>query len=165
MSEDENNSVKKISKKSQEEAYRSTQIGDEFAEALIKKKHNEDKVLKEKLNIIFQRGLREYREGNYFRAMSEFNLALYLSPNDALATFYMNKTKDALDERIKEFKRTAARDTESLKYRSALKSYCAVIRLLYNYKEDPRYKEAEEKIYKLEGILGMDKGEAQCIKK
>jgi len=164
LSEDENNLVKKVSKK-ETNTYRNSQIGDEIAEAEIRKQYSENKVLKAKLNIIFQRGLREYREGNYFRAMSEFNLALYLSPNDALATFYMSKTKDALDERVKSFIRTATRDVDSLKYKSALTSYCAIIRLLHNYKENDNYKVAEVNIYKLEAKLGMDKGEAECIKK
>jgi tetratricopeptide (TPR) repeat protein len=164
LSEDENTSIKK-SPKNETNSYRNSQIGDEFAEALIRKKHSKDKELKEKLNIIFQRGLREYREGNYFRAMSEFNLALYLSPNDPLATFYMNKTKDALDVRVKSYALSAARDIESLKYRSALTQYCSIIRLLQNYQTDQRYKDAEKNIYEMEGKLGMDKGEAQCIKK
>ncbi len=162
---DENSGpVKKVDRKEQS-SFRSSAIGDEFAEALVKKKHSEDKELKAKLSIIFQRGLREFREENYFRAMSEFNLALYLSPNDPLATFYMNKTKDALDERIKSFIRSAARDIDSLKYKSALTSYCSILRLLYNYPEDERYKDAEKKVYELEGKLGMEKDEAQCIKK
>ena len=48
------------------------------------------------MNIYFQKGLREFREGNYFRAMSEFEHALAWSPSDPQAQFYLRKTQEAL---------------------------------------------------------------------
>ncbi len=133
--------------------------------AIRKRRLNEDKQLKEKLNAIFQRGLREYREGNYYRAIHEFNLALIISPQDSQAEFYLRKSKERLDDSIRQEIQKAQRDESSLKYKSAIVSYCSIIRLLYNVPEDQRYKDAEKKIKDLELKQGLEEGETSCLKK
>ena len=55
-----------------------------------------------KLEIIYQRGLREAREGNYFRAINEFNLALILSPNNSRARFYISQVDTMIKNEIKQ---------------------------------------------------------------
>jgi pSer/pThr/pTyr-binding forkhead associated (FHA) protein len=137
----------------------------EYVQALEKRKAIEDKEIKERLNVIYQRGLREYREGNFFRAIHEFNLALIIAPGDAQAEFYLRKTKEELDTSIEAFVAKAQRDEDSLKYQSALVSYCAILRLLYSVPNDPRYQNGEKKIKDLEVQLGMEPGESNCIKK
>jgi pSer/pThr/pTyr-binding forkhead associated (FHA) protein len=135
-------------------------------DAMIRKrKANEDKQTKEKLDDIFNRGLREYREGNYYRAIHEFNLALIIAPQDSQAEFYLRKAKEELDNAITSEVQKAQRDESSLKYRSAIVSYCSIIRLLYSVPEDPRYKNAEKKIKDLESKQGMEEGETSCLKK
>ncbi len=99
--------------------YKLNEVSNQFEEALQNRRRTQDKELKAKLDIIFQRGLRESREGNYFRAMNEFNLALVLSPNDGQAQFYLQKTKDALDKKIIAYKVSSKKDEDSLKYQSA----------------------------------------------
>jgi pSer/pThr/pTyr-binding forkhead associated (FHA) protein len=136
----------------------------EFQE-LKKRQEKEDKQLKEQLNMIYQRGLREYREGNYFRAIDEFNRALSQAPGDAAAEYYLRKTKEDLDKSIEGYVTRAQQDEDSLKYQSAIVAYCAIIRLLYADPEDPRYKNAENKINSLETSLGLETGETNCLKK
>lgn len=140
-------------------------VSDEYLRLVQQKKVTEDKTQKLKLNTIFQRGLREYREKNYFRAINEFNLALILNPNDPLADFYLRKTKEELDKVIADHFVKGTRDEEGLHYQSALVSYCAVIRLLHDYESDARYKTAEENIKNLEAKMGIEPGESNCIKK
>ena len=140
-------------------------VSNEYFQALQKRQANQDKEVKEKLNAIYQRGLREYREKNYFRAINEFNLALILSPNDSQAEFYLRKTKEELDRSIEDYVVKANRDEDSLKYKGSIISYCSIIRLLYAVPEDPRYKNAEKKIKELETKLGMEEGESNCLKK
>lgn len=137
----------------------------EYVQALQKRQANEDKQVKERLNTIYQRGLREFRERNYFRAIHEFNLALIIAPGDAQAEYYLRKTKEELDQSIEDFIVKAQRDEESLKYRSAIVSYCSIIRLLYTVPEDVRYKNAEKQIKDLELKLGLEPGETHCLKK
>lgn len=140
-------------------------VTNEYVQALQKRQANEDKQVKERLNSIYQRGLREFREGNYFRAIHEFNLALIIAPGDAQAEYYLRKTKEQLDQSIENFIVKAQRDEESLKYQSAIISYCSIIRLLYTVPEDTRYKNAETKIKDLELKLGLEQGETHCLKK
>lgn len=140
-------------------------VSDEYLQLIRQKQLQEDKSQKQKLNTIFQRGLREYREKNYFRAINEFNLALILNPNDPLADFYLRKTKEELDKVIADHFIKGTRDEEGLRYQSALVSYCAVMRLLYEYEDDPRYKTAEENVKNLEAKMGLEPGENSCSKK
>ena len=131
----------------------------------IKKRTLENKQNKEKLQVYFSRGLREYREGNYFRAISEFESAKQWVPNDPLANFYLRKTREALDEKIESYFSKAIRDSDALNYRKSSVSYCAIIRLLNSYKSDPRYVSANEAIRSLEDKMGLDEGEIECVKK
>jgi pSer/pThr/pTyr-binding forkhead associated (FHA) protein len=139
-------------------------VSSEYME-LEKRKARENKEAKGKLNSIYQRGLREFREGNYFRAIHEFNLALIMVPGDSQAEFYLRKTKEELDRQIEENVIKAQREEESLKYHHAIKNYCAIIRLLYSVPEDPRHKNAVKKINDLEKLLGLEENETDCLKK
>ena len=123
-----------------------------------------NKKIQDKMNIYFQKGLREFRENNYFRAMSEFEHALSWSPSDPQALFYLRKTKEALDKMIKDLVLKAKRDEDSYKLQSAVVSYCSVLRLLYRYPKDERYIAAQENVDKLEEKLGLEKGEIECLK-
>ena len=140
-------------------------VSGEYLAQLKKRQAKENKAVKEKLNIIYQRGLREFREGNYFRAIAEFNLALIISPGDSYAEYHLRKTKERLDKTIEEFTVRAQRDEDALKLKTSIVSYCAIIRLLYTVPEDPRYKKAEKQIKDLETRMGMEPGESNCIKK
>ena len=140
-------------------------VNNEYVQAIKKRQANEDKQIKEKLNVIYQRGLRELRERNYFRAIHEFNLALIIAPGDSQAEYYLRKTKEELDREIEGFTARAQRDEESLKYRSSIVSYCSIIRLLYSVPDDPRHKNAVKQIKDLESKLGMEAGETDCLKK
>ncbi len=141
--------------------YKVNEVSDPFINTL-KRKKAEDKRNKEKLNIYFQKGLREFREGNFFRAIAEFEHALSWSPNDGLAQFYLRKTKEALDNSIEEMFIKAKRDEESLKYQNAAVSYCAILRLLHRYPEDDRFVNAKESISRLEEKLGYEEGQIEC---
>jgi pSer/pThr/pTyr-binding forkhead associated (FHA) protein len=137
----------------------------DYDTARKKKQAKEDKAIKEKLAAIYQRGQREEREGNYFRAIHEYNLALIISPGDSHADFYLRKTKERLDQALEEAAAAGQRDEASIKYQNAIMRYCQIIRLLYTVPEDPRYKSAEERIKILEGLLGLDPNETDCLKK
>lgn len=137
---------------------------DDISISLVNKKEVEDKELEEKLESIIHRGQREYREGNYFRAMEEFRMALILSPEHGQASFYMQKSKQRLDENIKNAFIRASQDTEALKYSKAIVSYCSVIKLLQDYNvEDQRYVQAKNQIKDLEVKMGLAAGEIKCF--
>lgn len=116
-----------------------------------------------KLNAVLHRGLREFREGNYFRAIAEFNFALLISPNNGRASFYLNRTKQRLDEEIELNFTKARQEVDALKYDAAIVSYCSVIRLLRDYPDDPRYVEAEEQIDRIQEKMGYLANEDSCF--
>lgn len=138
-------------------------VTDDLTE-LKKREAKESKAVAEKLNVIFHKGLREYREGNYLRAIEEFQLALIVAPNDSQAEYYLRKSKEELDRSISAFTNRAELDQGALKYKSAIVSYCAILRLLFRVPQDPRYKKAEDQIKALEAKLGMEEGETNCLK-
>ena len=140
-------------------------VDNEYRKVIDDKRAKEDKQIKEKMNMIYQRGLRELREKNYFRAIHEFNLALIIAPGDSQAEYYLRKTKEELDREIEGFTAKAQRDEESLKYQSSIVSYCSIIRLLYSVPDDPRHKNAVTQIKDLELKLGLEAGETYCLKK
>lgn len=158
--EDDNTSSEEGEK--QTSRYQMNEMSDPFLNAL-KKQKKEDRKSQEKLNIYFHQGLREYREGNYFRAIAEFQHALSWSPGDALAEFYLRKTKEALDKQIESYFLNAKRDEQALKFQGAIVSYCSIVRLLYNYKDDERYKNAIEGIKSMERALGQEEGQVECF--
>ncbi len=123
------------------------------------------KEAKEKLAGSIQRGLRELRENNYFRAIQEFNMALIVEPNHPMASYYLSKTKQSLDEEIALNFLRGRREAEALKYQAAIVSNCAVINLLEGYETDERYKEAKDNIEQYEEKIGLDKGETKCSEK
>jgi len=136
---------------------------DDVTSKILEQKYKEDKELQAKLDAIFQRGLREYREGNYFRAINEFSLALILSPSNSRGLFYLNKTKQALDQSIEDKFIMAKKYIEALKYDEAKVAYCSIIRLLKDYTNDERYKSALDNIKELEILMGLVEGEIKCF--
>jgi len=138
-------------------------INEEKFDNLRKKEDKLDKEIEENLVTLIQRGLREYREKNFFRAINEFNLALILSPNHSRASFYLRRTKQRLDEEIQLNFLRAKRERDSLKYKASAVSNCAILKLLEGYQEDDRYKEAISNIKQLEQLMGLNEGEIKCI--
>lgn len=140
-------------------------VNNEYVNAVHKRQAVENKQLKEKLITIYQRGQRELREKNYFRAIHEFNLALIIAPGDSQAEYYLRKAKEGLDKEIDGYIAKAQRDEEALKFKSSVISYCSIVRLLYSVPDDLRHKNAVKQIKELEQKLGMEPGETDCIKK
>jgi hypothetical protein len=122
----------------------------------------EDREQEVKLNTVLHRGLREFREGNYFRAMEEFNFALLMSPNHGRATFYLNRTKQRLDEEIELNFFKARQEADALKLDSAIVSYCQILRLLRDYSDDERYIEASNEIDTIRKRMGYDINDNLC---
>ncbi len=125
--------------------------------------YKEDQEVKEKVEAYVHRGRREAREGHYFRAMQEFNLALTLDPNDGEAAYHLNIAKQRLDEKVKDMFEQATKNKDSLKYQRALGTYCAIYKLLSDYKTDERYIEAKKNVDDMAEKLGMKKSDNYCF--
>lgn len=128
-----------------------------------KKDNQEDTEIKRKMESYIHSGRREFSEGNYFRAMEDFRLALLLSPNNGHASFYFSKAKQSLDDDINKSFLKGKQEYESKKLQAAIVSYCGVVQLIQNYPDDERYKNAIIKISAIESELGLEKGEIKCF--
>lgn len=134
-----------------------------FNESVAVKNESLDPDTQKKLDSLIHSGRREFREGNYFRAMEEFRLALVLSPSNGQASYYLSKSKQKLDEEITRNFDKGTQELESKKYQAAIVSFCGVIQLIKEYPNDERYKNADLKIRAIESSLGMEKGEIKCF--
>ncbi|MBK24013.1 MAG: hypothetical protein CME70_08435 [Halobacteriovorax sp.] len=127
----------------------------------------EDKDTRDKVQTFIHRGQREYREGNYFRAIEQLNLCLILAPAHGYCSFLLAKSKQQFDAMINQHFEKAKIDVDALKYKAAMVEYCAVVKLLGEYKKagksDVRLEEAEANIEFVEKKLGMDPGEHKCF--
>lgn len=142
----------------------SNDVTGEFTEAIRKKMQLEEMANKKECSVMIQRGLRELREKNFFRAIEEFEDARAECVGGN-ADFYLNKARQNLDESIQENKIKAARETEALKYEGAIVSYCSIVRLLQRYPDDSRYKESMAQVRILEKKLGYLEGEIKCFER
>lgn len=142
---------------------RKSDFDKDFAISVSKKDSMEDAESKKKLAKYIHSGRREFGEGNYFRAMEDFRLALLLSPNNGHASFYLSKAKQSLDDDINKNFLKGKQEYESKKLQAAIVSYCGVVQLIQNYPNDERYKNAMLKISAIESELGLEKGEVKCF--
>lgn len=158
---DEGGSSSKVAmKKKSNEALFDEQSDKELS--LNKRLAKEDPEIKRKFEMLIHSGRREYREGNYFRAMEEFRRADLLIPGNGLASFLMSRSKQSLDEDVSKNFSKASRDVDAKKFKTALVSLCGILQLLQNYPEDERYKNAKEKIQSIEIEMGLEKNEIKC---
>lgn len=168
--------------KKNDTANSSVDLEEQFATTSRKTSKSEDRETKIKVESLIHRGRREYREGNYFRAMEDFRLAMTLEPGNATASFYMSKSRQRLDEEVNKFFFKAKQDKEAKKFSSAMVSYASILRLLKGYPNDERfqkaycqlidmlksdtsnekYLDADTKITELHTELGLKKDEVKC---
>ncbi len=127
------------------------------------KKSEVEKEVEVKVEAYIHRGRREAREGNYFRAMEEFGVALMLDPNSGDAAFHMNRAKQRLDEKIEVMFLQATKYKDSLKFHQALMTYCSVVKLLKDYPDDERFKEADKNVKDMAAKLGKDERDNHCF--
>jgi len=139
----------------------------------VRGNNSKNKENKEKLARYFHRGLREYREGNYFRAFAEFQNAKLWDSKDPTANFYLRKTAEKQNEIISTYFSKGSRDVDALNYKAAVTAYCTIVRLLVHHTPkdkdgnytDPRIKQAEENLRMIEKKTGVDENSIVCTRK
>ncbi len=124
---------------------------------------SQNKKMNSKVLSLIQQGRRELREGNYFRALSEFNAALDENPADSQARFYKKKAYEGIESLVTKYNIEAQRNLATINAERALVSYCAIIRLLQEYPKNVRYVQAMKNIKKIEKEQGYELGEVRCL--
>jgi len=100
----------------------------------------------------YLKGFRDYREGNYPRAITSFEAALALYPQHPLAQQYLALSRRKLDETIQAFMQDGNRFMDKGKYRQAVAAYQTVMTLIRD-KTNPNYQEAYAKHRQSKAIL------------
>ena len=118
--------------------------------------------LKEKFDMYLHRGIREYREGNYFRAIGEFDMALTLNPKEGRASFHKNKASNKIEKTIEDLFVKVTRDRDALKYNSAMVSLCEIIKLLSQYEDEEKRELAYKIIREIQTKTGTEENEDTC---
>lgn len=101
----------------------------------------------------FREGFREFRANNYNRAMVDFETALQIYPQHALANVYLASTKKAMADDAKKQFEEAQKDEEAYRIEEARSTYNAVKRLYGREPASEQYKEAQKRIEDLDKKL------------
>ncbi len=97
----------------------------------------------------YRQGFREYREKNYLRARAQFELALQVDPNHALARRYLYVSDQESKNEVKKLIMSAQKAKAIGKLKSAKGYFEAAMRLMYNDQSNPDFIECEDEVKKI----------------
>lgn len=97
-------------------------------------------------DTLFKDGLREYFQGNFNRARTQFETVLQISPGHPLATLYLNNCDQAIKDEVKLHLEYGKKSLDSGKLREARAHYERIKRLLYKAESDPQFVEANAQL-------------------
>ena len=132
----------------------------EIENALIRKRVASGKNSPQYLQArsLFIQGFRDYKEGQYMRAIDYFNGALAVFPNHKISARYLRNARTKLDEKIQLTLRAANQFYEQKKYKRAANKYGQVLFLVTN-KNSKLYREASAR--KSECLLRIDEADTK----
>lgn len=99
--------------------------------------------------IFFQAGFREYNQGNYLRAKTQFETVLQMSPGHELAGIYLRNSENRIKDEVKFHLDSGRKGFDSGKLRAARGHFESALRLLYRDPNDPAFVEAKEQLEKV----------------
>ncbi len=102
------------------------------------------------------KGFRDYREGNYNRALRQFNAALALNSQHKLAYRYLQLSHRRRDELIQFTLLQGKRYYETSNYKMALNAFKNILIILRSERNDPRFKEALKRCQECEALLTLN---------
>jgi hypothetical protein len=94
----------------------------------------------------YRQGFREYRERNYMRAQSQFELALQVNPNHWLARHYLLLAENEIKKEIAKMIKGSQKAKAAGRFREAKGYLEAAMRLMYNDQSNPDFIECEEEL-------------------
>jgi hypothetical protein len=109
----------------------------------------------EQAQSAFIKGFRDYREGNFKRAITNLDAARALYPDHPQATRYRLLASQHLDQLVQDTMREARGQVERNQYKLAISNYRKVIVLLDDA-NNPTFREARLQIERLQEVLKGD---------
>lgn len=96
--------------------------------------------------MFFKSGFREYNNGNYLRARSQFETVLQMQPDHALARLYASNCNVKIENLVKEHLKRGRKAFTAGKNKEARGHYEAVQRLLFRDQANPNFVEARDQL-------------------
>lgn len=107
-------------------------------------------------DMFYRAGFREYENGNYLRARTQFETVLQMSPAHTLAKIYLENCNKSLEEEVKRQLYLGHKSECSGKMRESRGHYEAVLRDLFKTQDSPAYTEAKEHLDQLGSIKSKE---------
>ena len=104
------------------------------------------------VQMFFKSGFREYREGNYLRAKSQFETVLQIDPSHNLARVYLKSAEQSIKEEVVLHLAQGKQDFQAGKIGSAKGHYEAILRLLFKDQTNPSFIDAKEQLTKITNV-------------
>lgn len=104
-------------------------------------------------DTLFKDGLREYLDGNYNRARTQFETVLQISPGHPLATIYTENCDIAIKNEVTRHLENGKKAFTAGKLRDARAHYERIVRLLYRDQSNPGFIEAKDQLEKVTAAL------------
>jgi hypothetical protein len=96
--------------------------------------------------MFFKSGFREYREKNYIRAKSQFELVLQIAPDHQLAKMYIDNCNKAIDDEVAFHLDRGKKSLSAGRLKEAKGHYESVTRLLFFDQSNPAFAEARDQL-------------------
>lgn len=109
----------------------------------------ESPALERTADMFYKTGFREYRQGNYIRARTQFETVLQMAPAHALAKLYLENCNQRIDEEVKFHLGSGRKSMEAGKLKEARGHFEAVQRLLHRDQSAPAFQEARDQLKKV----------------
>lgn len=103
--------------------------------------------------MLFKDGFREYLNGNYSRARTQFETVLQVLPGHPLATLYLENCTKSVEESVKRHLENGKKALSAGKYKEARANFERIQRLFYRDQVNPAYIEAKSQIEKLDKAM------------
>ncbi len=116
---------------------------EEVVKQLVERKQKLGNLSFQRAQENFIKGFRDYRQGQYGRAMEAFQVVLQLDPENELARKYYQGAKLKLEERLDFHLQQGHRYREKQNWRLCKASFFNALILLQNNQNDPKFKEAK----------------------
>lgn len=106
-------------------------------------------VVKKSVDLFFKSGFREFNQGNYLRAKTQFETVLQMSPGHPLATLYLENCDKQIEDEVKFHLEYGKKSYTAGKLKEARGHFEAILRLLFKDQSNPAFLEAKDQLEKL----------------
>lgn len=110
---------------------------------------NEVPAIQRSAEMFFKTGFREYKQGNYLRAKTQFETVLQMAPGHPLATLYLQNSETKIQDLVKAHLENGRRALDAGKLKESRGHFEATLRLLFRDQTNPSYIEAKEQLQKV----------------